>query len=80
MAATVAPRLNPDLRAFFERLRENGMPWKMAIIAVARKLAVLANAVLKRGNPWRDQSHHKDGCYSGVGASGKPGAVQSPAR
>ena len=53
MAATVAARFNPDLKAFFERLRDKGMPWKKAIIAVARKLIVLANAVLKRGKTWK---------------------------
>ena len=51
MTATVAARFNPDLKAFFERLRDKGMPWKKAIIAVARKPIVLANAVLKRGKP-----------------------------
>ena len=52
MAATVAARHNPDLKADFDRFRANGMPYKKAITAIARKLIVLANAVLKRNTPW----------------------------
>lgn len=52
MGAAVAARHNPDLRIFFERLRARELPHKKAIIAVARKLIVLANTVLKRKSPW----------------------------
>lgn len=55
MAATVAARHNPDLKADFERFRANGKPYKKAITAVARKLIVLANAVLKRNSPWEER-------------------------
>lgn len=52
MAATVAARHNPDLSAFFKALKARGVPHKKAIIAVARKLIILANAVIKRQSPW----------------------------
>ena len=38
MGAMVARRHNPVLKAFFERLIAAGMPKKVALIAVARKL------------------------------------------
>lgn len=52
MAATVAARHNPDLSAFFKALKARGVPHKKAISAVARKLIILANTVLKRKTPW----------------------------
>ena len=52
MAALSAARHNPPLRAFRERLRAAGKRAKVALVAVARKLVVLANAVLKAGRPW----------------------------
>ncbi len=52
MSAMSAIRFNPDMKAFYERLKENGKPGKAALAAVMRKLAVLANAILKRGTPW----------------------------
>ena len=53
MAATVAARHNPNLSAFFKALKARGMPHKKAIIAVARKLIILANTVIKRNQPWK---------------------------
>ncbi len=52
MSAMSAIRFNPDMKPFYERLKENGKPGKAALVAVMRKLAVLANAILKRGTPW----------------------------
>lgn len=46
MAALSASRSNPVLKAFYQRLREKGKPHKVARIAVARKLVVLANRLL----------------------------------
>ena len=56
MAAAVATQHNPDLGAFFRRLRARGLRHKKAAIAVARKLIVLANTVLKRGSPWHSNA------------------------
>jgi transposase len=47
MAAVAAARCNPRFSTFYRRLREAGKPAKVAIIAVARKLLVTANAILR---------------------------------
>ena len=52
MAALSAARFNPALRAFKERLQRRGKKAKVILTAVARKLVVLANAVLRSGRPW----------------------------
>jgi transposase len=52
MAAVSAIRCNPTFKAFYKRLVESGKPRKVAIVAVARKLVVLANTILKTGKPW----------------------------
>jgi hypothetical protein len=49
MAALVAARYNPALRAFKQRLINSGKPKLVAIIAVARKLLTILNAVLRDG-------------------------------
>ncbi len=46
-AALVASHHNPVLKAFADRLRERGKPHKVIIIAVARKLVTIANAMCK---------------------------------
>ena len=53
MGAMVGLRHNPVLKAFFERLIAAGKPKKVAIIAVARKLLTILNAILRDGRPWR---------------------------
>jgi transposase len=53
MSALVAMRFNPILRGFYERLRAAGKPAKVALTAVARKLLVLLNAIIREGAPWR---------------------------
>ncbi len=50
MAAVVAARFNPILRAFYERLVAAGKPKKVALTAVMRKLVVLLNHLLKNPN------------------------------
>lgn len=50
MAALVAARFNPCLRAFYQQLRAKGKPAKVALTAVMRKLIVLMNHVLKNPN------------------------------
>jgi transposase len=47
MAALVAARYNEWLKAVYLRLRANGKPPKVALIAVARKLLVYLNHLLK---------------------------------
>ncbi len=55
LAALAATRFNPDMKAFYRRLIANGKPPKLAIIAVARKLAVLANTLITEGRNWLPQ-------------------------
>jgi transposase len=50
MAALTASQHNPILAAFYQRLRKNGKPAKLALTAVMRKLIVLLNRLLKNPN------------------------------
>ena len=52
-AARVAERWNPQLKAFADAKKASKMAPKQITCAVARKLLVIANAVLKRGTPWQ---------------------------
>ena len=52
MAAVSASRCNPELKSFYQRLRANGKSAKLALIAVARKLIVLANTLVTQGRSW----------------------------
>lgn len=54
LAAMAASRHNPPLRAFRDRLVAAGKPRMVAIIAVARKLLVVLNAVIRSGQAWRE--------------------------
>jgi transposase len=53
MAAMVAKRCNPLLKAFHQRLIDAGKPKMVAIIAVARKLLTILNAILRDKSPWQ---------------------------
>jgi len=46
MAAVVAAHHNPVLKAFYQRLKLNGKPSKIALTAVMRKLLILANRIM----------------------------------
>jgi transposase len=50
--ALVAARHNPDLKAFRQRLVDAGKPKIVAIVAVARKLLTILNAILRDKSPW----------------------------
>jgi len=52
MAAVSASRCHPDLRTFYQRLRAKGKSAKLALIAVARKLIVLANSLVTENRCW----------------------------
>ena len=47
MAALSAVRHDPNLKAFYERLTKAGKPKLLALTAVARKLVVIADGILK---------------------------------
>lgn len=53
MAALVASRRNPVIRAFYERLRAAGKPAKVALTACMRKLLTILNAIARSGTPWQ---------------------------
>lgn len=53
MAALVATRHNPVIRAFYSRLRDAGKPAKVAIVACMRKLLTILNAMVKHQIPWQ---------------------------
>jgi transposase len=53
MGAMVAKQHNPILKAFFDRLVAAGKPKMVALIAVARKLLTILNAILRDNRPWQ---------------------------
>lgn len=53
MASLTAMRHNPTLRAFHQRLIAAGKPKMVALIAVARKLLTILNAILRDRRPWQ---------------------------
>jgi transposase len=53
MGAMVAKQHNPILKAFFDRLVAAGKPKKVALIAVARKLLIILNAIIRDNRPWQ---------------------------
>jgi transposase len=55
MGALVAIKHNRTLKAFYERLLAAGKEKMVALIAVARKLLTILNAILRDGQPWRKE-------------------------
>jgi transposase len=54
-AALAAACHNPVLKPVAKRLKERGKPHKFVIIAIARRLVTIANAIIKTGSPWKLQ-------------------------
>jgi transposase len=52
VGAMVAARFNPTLKLFRDRLVAAGKPKLVALIAVARKLLTILNAILRNKRPW----------------------------
>ena len=52
MAALVATRYNPVIRAFYQRLCSEGKPKKVALVACMRKLLAILNSMVKHRTPW----------------------------
>ncbi len=52
MAALCGRRWNPTLKAFYDRLKAAGKPTKVALIACARKLLTLLNAMMRDNSRW----------------------------
>lgn len=53
MGALVAARHNPTLKAFRDRLVQSGKPKLVAIVATARKLLTILNAIIRDNRPWQ---------------------------
>jgi transposase len=62
MAAVSGLRCNPVLRDFYDRLRANGKPAKVALVACMRKLLTILNAMVKNNSPWRTALDFEHGC------------------
>ena len=56
LGAMVAARHNPDLKTFRDRLVQAGKPKLVALVATARKLLTILNAILRDKQPWRTQT------------------------
>ena len=56
MASLSAARYNPLLSAFYKRLRAAGKLAKVALVAVARKLLTILNAMLRDGRSWEPKT------------------------
>lgn len=56
LAAVTAARHDSAMKAFFQRLLDNGKKAKVAIIAVARKLVVLANTLVSENRIYLPQA------------------------
>ena len=57
-AAMAAARFNPPLAAFYQRLLARGKAKTEALVAVARKLLVLLNSLMRAGKPWDPEHKH----------------------
>jgi transposase len=60
MATLSAVRHEPNLQAFYRRLRDNGKRPKVALVAAMRKLIALLNTLLQRNQTWHPPQLH--GC------------------
>lgn len=58
MAALVATRFNPVIKAFYMRLVAAGKAKKVALVACMRKLLTILNAMLRKNEEW-DESYHQ---------------------
>jgi len=56
VGAMVAARFNPELKAFRDKLIAAGKPKLVALLAVARKLLIVLNAIIRDSQPWRSKT------------------------
>jgi transposase len=56
LAAMNGARFNPVLRRFYARLVDAGKPPKLALIALARKLLIILNAMVRDRADWRHEA------------------------
>ena len=65
--AIVACQHNPVVRAFYQRMLQNGLTKKQAVCAAMRKLLHLIIGVLKSGKPFDPSLHHLKISWHGDG-------------
>ena len=53
MAALVATKHNPVMKAFYESLLARGKVKKVALVACMRKLLTIMNGIVRYNEPWR---------------------------
>ena len=58
MPALATLRWNPELAQVYKRLRARGKPGKVALVAVMRKLIVLANTLVRQDRTWSPVPPH----------------------
>ena len=56
LPALSAARFNPDLKAVYDRLRARGKPAKVALVALMRKLVILANVLVRDERTWENRA------------------------
>jgi transposase len=57
MAALVAVRFNPLMTGYFNGLRARGKEYKVALVAVMRKIICTLNAMVRDNKPWQAQTN-----------------------
>ncbi len=75
MAALVAARFNPVIRAFYQRLCAAGKAKKVALTACMRKLRIILNAMMKHRTSWRQVT---DPALTGAGESQDDRVIVAP--
>lgn len=78
MATRAAIRSNPVIRARYERLLAKGKPEKVAVIACARKLLTILNAMVRDGKDWTPDANRASQDAPGVALS--PSSPQQSSR
>jgi len=58
MAALVATRCNPVIKAAYQRFVARGQPGKVALIACLRRLLTILNAIVRDRQPWSAETRH----------------------
>jgi transposase len=62
MAAMAVSRSTGPLTEFYQRLRAAGKEFKVAIVALARKLLTIVNAVVRSGTPYQEAHYSAQLC------------------
>lgn len=62
MATVASIRCNPVIHDFYQRLRDNGKPAKVALTACMRKLLTIMNAMLKHQSQWAPRLDAQHSC------------------